>query len=132
MEAVFSDTSAWYALINPRDAHHAKAKRFLETHTGLLVTSNYVVVETANLIRYRLGAKPALEFLDIMTQTGLVEVLFLSVQQHERTAALFARYAPDGLSFTDCSSVVVMQDQRLARAFCFDADFTCAGVTCVP
>ena len=96
------------------------------------MTSNYVVVETANLIRYRLGAKPALEFLDIMTQTGLVEVLFLSVQQHERTAALFARYAPDGLSFTDCSSVVVMQDQRLARAFCFDADFTCAGVTCVP
>ena len=132
MESVFTDTSAWYALASSQDAHHAKATRFLEAHAGALITSNYVVVETANLIRYRLGPKPALEFLDITTQTNLVEVLFVSPQQHERTTTLFARYASQGLSFTDCSSVVVIQDQRLDRAFCFDEDFTRAGVTCLP
>jgi predicted nucleic acid-binding protein len=132
MNAVFTDTSAWYALINPRDAHHQKARRFLDAHAGALITSNYIVAETANLTRYRLGTAPALEFLEILRQTTLVEMVFVTPQQHERTVSLFAQYASKGLSFTDCSSLVLMQDHGLRQTFCFDADFVHAGVTCVP
>ena len=93
MKTVFTDTSAWYALINPQDAHHAKARRFLESHTGTLLTSNYVAVETTNLIRYRLGTKQALGFLDVLKKTTLVELTFLTPQQHERSVELSAQYA---------------------------------------
>ena len=132
MNAVFADTSAWYALINPQDAHHRNAKRFLDEHTGMLMTSNYVVAETANLTLYRLGASPALEFLEILRQTTLVELVVVTPQQHERSVTLFAQYAAAGLSFTDCSSIALMQEQHVTYAFCFDADFRRAGLTCVP
>jgi len=132
MSSVFADTSAWYALISPRDTHHAAATTFLQTHPGTFLTTNYVVAETANLLLYRLGATSALEFLAILGESRLVEVLCLSAEQHERAAALFAQLASKGLSFTDCSSVLVMQEQRLTHAFCFDQDFSRAGLACVP
>ncbi len=132
METVFCDTSAWYAVINPSDAHHAKAKRFLDRHGGGLLTSNYVVAETANLIGTRLGARHALTFLETLTQSNLVEVVFVSPAQHEQTITLFGQHAASGLSFTDCSSVALMQEQGLTKAFCFDQDFERAGLACVP
>ena len=132
MEAAFCDTSAWYALLSPDDAHHAKAKRFVEGFTGTLLTSNYVVAETANLLQYRHGTAPALVFLQMLRETNLVDVLYLNSEQHERAATLFAERASNGLSFTDCSSLAVMQEQQLTTAFCFDADFAGAGVQCVP
>ena len=132
MKTVFTDTSAWYALISTQDAHHAKARRFLESYTGTLLTSNYVAVETTNLIRDRLGTKQALGFLDVLKKTTLVELAFLTPQQHERSVELFAQYAEAGFSFTDCSSLLVIHDHRLELAFCFDADFSRLGVACVP
>lgn len=132
MPAVFCDTSAWYALMNPHDAHHAKAKGFLEAHPGTLITSNYVVAETANLVHRRLGINPAREFLGILNHTALVEVMFVTPQQHDRIAEFFTQRENSRMSFTDCSSVVLIREQRLEAAFCFDADFQRAGIACVP
>ena len=132
MSQVFTDTSAWYALLSANDAHHGKAKRFLEALSGTLLTSNYVVAETANLLRYRLGMPVALEFLTMLRQTALVEVLMVTAEQHDRTIDLFEEQGSKGLSFTDCSSLVLMREQGLPKAFCFDTDFERAGVACVP
>jgi predicted nucleic acid-binding protein len=132
MTSVVTDTSAWYALINPHDVHHAPARRFLQTYSGTFLTTNYVVAETANLIFTRLGAAQAVEWLELLRQSQLVAVICITPEQHERIATLFTQYAIKGLSFTDCSSILLLQEQRLSNAFCFDREFVQAGVTCVP
>jgi predicted nucleic acid-binding protein len=132
MTLVVTDTSAWYALLNPHDAHHPAARQFLERYTGRLLTTSYVVAETANLIHTRLGAQRAITWLTLLHQSQLVDIVYLNPAQHEQITELFTQYAPKGLSFTDCSSLFVLQEQQLAQAFCFDRDFLDAGVTCVP
>lgn len=132
MTVVVTDTSAWYALCNPHDAHHASARQFLERYTGRLLTTSYVVAETTNLIHTRLGAQRAIEWLTLLHQSQLVDIVYLTPAQHERIVELFTQQASKGLSFTDCSSLVILQEQRTAHAFCFDRDFLHAGVTCVP
>ena len=132
MTSVFVDTSAWYAVMNQHDAHHQRAQHFLKTHTGTFLTTNYVITETANLILLRLGATLALKFLETIGQSQLVEVIYLSPEHHERTVALFAQWAEKGLSVTDCSSLLIMQEHQLTHAFCFDRDFIRAGLLCVP
>ena len=133
MTLVVVDTSAWYALINPHDAHHAAAQRFLQGYSGSFLTTNYVIAETTNLVLMRLGAERALEWLDLVRESQLVEVVCMTPEQHERIGDLFAQYAQKGLSFTDCSSLLLLQERKLSQAFCFDRDFLQkAGVACVP
>ncbi|MGI0029072.1 MAG: type II toxin-antitoxin system VapC family toxin [Nitrososphaera sp.] len=60
--SIFVDTSAFYALADRSDRFHSSAKRFLETNTSVLITSNLVVHETITLVRMRLGHSAAVQF----------------------------------------------------------------------
>ncbi len=55
---IFIDTSAFYALLDRDDANHKNASRIWKEILGnknILVTSNYVLVESFALIQHRLG-----------------------------------------------------------------------------
>jgi predicted nucleic acid-binding protein len=63
---VFVDTSAYFALLDPRDARHAAAQPIssrLMRESWRLYTTNYVVAETHALILARRGRVVAAEFL---------------------------------------------------------------------
>jgi uncharacterized protein len=56
--AVFVDTSALFALLDGKDANHARAKRAfanLRTRQAALVSTSFVLVETYALVVRRLG-----------------------------------------------------------------------------
>jgi predicted nucleic acid-binding protein len=48
MTSVFADTSFFVALLVPRDLFHAAATELLTTLTARIVTTDWVLVETAN------------------------------------------------------------------------------------
>ncbi len=60
MKPVFIDTSAFFALLDADDAGHPEVKvawlKLLETN-ALLVTSNYILVETFALMQIRLTGR---------------------------------------------------------------------------
>ena len=67
------DSGAWIALLARDDALHAAARaeydRLTAAGTGLL-TTNYVIDETATRLRYDAGLPAALAFRDLMVSAS--------------------------------------------------------------
>lgn len=130
---IFVDTSAWYALVSPRDANHQLAKTFAESVQERFITSDYVVDETLTLLRARGETQHALAFgADVMAGT-FVEIALVEKQDFVRAWEVFQRFVDKGWSFTDCTSRVLMERLGIQRAFAFDDDFHQFGtVTVLP
>ena len=127
---VFADTSALYALIDRRDARHTVAREAVEkiVRAGrLIVTTDYVVTEAVNLANARGGKLVAGRVLDLIKQSAGIRVEWIGVERFTRTKAYFRKHADHGYSFTDCTSFIVMKEERLTEALSTDAHFVEAG-----
>lgn len=98
----------------------------------LFLTTNYVILETTNLILLRSGRALALEFLAAIQEGMRVAVHVLSADDHDAAEQLFRERGSERYSLTDCSSFVVMRSLGLKDCFTFDRDFARAGFTVVP
>lgn len=129
-EVCFVDTSAWYAYLMPEDAHHGGARAFLRDASWRLITTNYVILETANLLHLRGGRALAMEFLRWLRESRRLATHHLTPGEHDDAERLFGESG--GYSLTDCSSFVVMRSLGLRDCFTFDRDFVRAGFVVVP
>ncbi len=128
--SVFVDTSAWYALINRRDALHSRTRTLLETLTrerARLVTTDYVIDESCTLTKLRAGAEAASRLLQLLDETAMVGWEWIGADRFARAKALFVSQRDQGYSFTDCTSFVVMREGRIEEALTSDHHFTVAG-----
>jgi predicted nucleic acid-binding protein len=130
---LFVDTSAYFALVDRSDRHHAAAVGFVRSNAVPLATTNLIVVETLNLTRARLGHSPAVRLGRRLLNPGLTTVLKVSDQDITRAWHLFQRYRDKEFSFTDCTSFALMERMRITTAFAFDIHFRQYGrFTIVP
>ncbi|MBI5244428.1 MAG: PIN domain-containing protein [Elusimicrobia bacterium] len=132
MKPLFVDTGAWYALANRLDSHHDEAREFLAATPRPLLTTNYIILETANLINARVGHAGAARFLEQARASKLLTVHHITPRQHEQAEAYFKSHSDKGYSLGDCSSFIVMGDFGIAEAFTFDKHFAQAGFARVP
>ena len=126
----FIDTSALYALIDKRDAHHAAARDAVGAllRSGRrLVTSDYVIAETINLANARGGTHVALRILDLLERSAGIRIEWIGPLRFDQTKSFFRKHADHPYSFTDCSSFVVMRELRLTDALTTDRHFSQAG-----
>ncbi len=130
----FVDTSALYALLDADDDFHARAREtwsaLLAGEGDMLLTTNYVLLETFALVQARLGMDAVRGLSDHLLP--VIQTIWIGEDDHR--AALQALLAADrrGLSLADCSSFVVMRRLGLRSAFTFDDDFGGQGFECVP
>ena len=129
---VFVDTSALFAVLDADDGAHSQADgiwRRLLTREEVLLTSNYVLVETFALVQRRLGMD-AVETLSTVV-TPVLNVHWVDEAVHGRavTAALAARRRK--LSLVDCVSFDIMRRLGVERCFAFDAHFEEQGFDCL-
>jgi uncharacterized protein len=127
-DPVFVDTSAFYAVLDRDDESHAESARIWDALLGseaVLITTNYVVVETCALIQHRLGLKALRTFFEDMLP--VIDVRWIA--SHEHTAALQSLLTVNRrrISLVDCVSFIVMRTAGLRRAFAFDQHFTEQG-----
>ena len=130
---VFVDTSALYALLDSDDANHARARKqwaaLLETQEPLLTTS-YVVVETAALVQHRLGTEASRALFDELL--GVVEVIFVGPDTHRAATAAWLVADRRKLSLVDCVSFQTMREAGVTTAFAFDRHFVEQGFPSAP
>lgn len=133
MSAVFVDTSALYAVLDAADANHPAAaaewRRLLHDRVSL-ITSNYVLVETAALLQHRLGLA-ALSLFD-RDVSPVLHVEWVSKALHAAAMSSVLAARRRGLSLVDCVSFAVMRALGLHDAFAFDAHFAHQGFACLP
>lgn len=136
--AVFVDTGAWIALLRRDDTKHADAargwKRLLRDRARL-VTSSFVVSESATRLRYDAGLPAALAFRDRIEQAGdrgLLRVVWVDEEIAGAGWGVMERYADLALSLTDATSAAISTRLRIADVFTFDADFRPMGFSVYP
>ena len=128
---VFTDSSAYFALLDRRDQRHAEARAIQEwliRQRARLFTTDLVVAETHALLLTRLSHAVATAFLRDMTQS-FTTVLWVKPSDIERARELIYRYDDKDFSLTDAASFVVMERAAISAAFTFDHHFAQYGLT---
>jgi uncharacterized protein len=136
---IFVDTGAFCAFSDRGDSAHVLAVRqfSLSLHEKVrLITSNFIIDETYTWIRYRLGAKQALEFLDRTRQAEgrqpKLEIVTVNRLLEEKARVLLAKFSDQDLSYTDATSLALILERKISQAFTFDRHFHLISVELLP
>lgn len=127
---VFVDTSALYALIDKRDAHHRKTKEVVATllqSRCRLVTTDYVVAESVNLANARVGSMFGIRILDLLEQSTGIRIEWITSARFESTKRYFRQHNDHRYSFTDCASFIIMRELGVMDALTTDRHYVEAG-----
>lgn len=131
--SVFVDTSALFALLDRDDRGHsgvAAAWTSLTTGPRPLVTSNYVLLETAALVQRRLGMAAVHDLDDHLAP--LLVVRWVDEALHRLALRRLRRTDRRDLSLVDCSSFELMGREGLGEALALDDDFAAEGFRLLP
>ena len=127
---VFVDTSGFYSLLIRRDDRHQQATRLLrkaQRRRDRFVTTDYVLDETATLLRARGHGHLVPVLLDTVFSSAACAVSWTDAEQFRATCDFFLKHEDQAWSFTDCLSFVVMKQRRLQESLTKDAHFRAAG-----
>ncbi len=130
---IFVDTSAFLAIIDGDDRFHPLALRFWEQQlsgSAVLLTSNYVVLETTALIQNRLGLEAVSVFHEEVLPVIYQEWINPDLHQKAVMALLAARRRD--VSLVDYTSFVLMRHLGIRTAFTFDLHFAEQGFETLP
>jgi predicted nucleic acid-binding protein len=126
----FVDTSGFYALLVKNDPAHERAADVLARAArtrGRFVTTDYVLDETATLLRARGHGHLAEALFETVFASLACQVRWMDPDGFAQTRQFFLKHHDQPWSFTDCFSFVVMRTQVLSDALTTDAHFRHAG-----
>jgi predicted nucleic acid-binding protein len=135
---VFVDTSAFMAQVSAEEVHHeavALAVAAIERRRAQSLTTNAVVIETANLLRRRHGYEASQSFLAMVQATaaeGGVIVLYENEEVMDEASGIFNAWADKKLSLTDTVSFAVCHRLGIKTALSLDEHFREAGFQVLP
>lgn len=131
---LFCDTSFFYACLAPNDTNHDRAEAITAdavASSAAFVTTWDIVSETVTLLRYRMGFRPALRFLEEI-KPDLTIIEYSHNVRHEAERVFRQRGRSRRLSFCDAISFIVVTtllDNMPCLAF--DRDFRALGLTVI-
>jgi predicted nucleic acid-binding protein len=128
---IFADTSALFALFNPKDESHNKAKDWFQENRPKLVLTDYIVDELLALAISRGDKKFA---LTISKQVRvLAGIRKITEEDFNKAWEIFDSYQDKNWSLTDCTSYVFMNRTGIKKAFAIDPHFNQFGdISCEP
>ncbi len=138
MIVVFVDTGGWIALLKRDDHMHGAALAHYEERAAegaRLVTTNYVVDETATRLRYDVGLAAALRFrtaLERAVASRRLRVAWIEPRTEREGWEILERHADVRLSLTDATSAAVARRARAREIFGFDDHFRALGFDVQP
>ena len=134
-ERLLVDTWGWLALADDREPRHAGVRSVLTDAWGTggsVVTTDYILDETFTLVFRRLPFLKARRFvttIDRGEEDRSLEIERIVPERFARAKALRLRFRDKPLiSFTDLTTMVVMQELRITRVVTADAHFRHVGL----
>jgi predicted nucleic acid-binding protein len=132
---IFVDTGAFVARYIRQDGHHRRARRAwaeIDRSSSRCFTSSFVLDETFTLLGRRSSYSFAADRARALLSSTALTILRPDADDETRAVDLFAKFADQRVSFTDCVSFILMRRHRLAQAFTFDRHFADAGFEVMP
>jgi len=125
---VFADSSGLYAHYDGDDQNHARATatwRALLDADARVVTTSYVLIETATLLQRRLG----LRWVGLLqTQIRpLLDIIWVDDRLHDLAVAATLEANRRQVSVVDHLSLIIMRQRGIEYALAFDKHFAEAG-----
>lgn len=130
MERVFADTGYWVALLNPRDDLHKKASAVSADYSpNQIVTSEMVLAELLNSFS-SYGAvlrQTSARAVASLRDASRVVIFPQTRELFDKALKRYQDMADKSWSLTDCSSFVIMEEEKLTAALTHDRHFVQAG-----
>lgn len=128
MRRVFADTYFLLALLNERDADHARAGEWWERLCDDdIITTAWVLVELADGMSRGKSRKVSAQFIEDLRSMHTIRVIEPAAALLWRGFDLYRQREDKEWSLTDCISFVVMADEGLTEALTGDRHFGQAG-----
>ncbi len=124
MTGLFVDTSALLAVLDADDKNHRAARALWEKVIGdgsVLVTHNYVLVETSALVARKLGAEAVRAFEQDVVP--ILRIFWVTDEIHRAAVGAQLAASRRDLSLVDCVSFEIMRRSGLREALAFDRHF---------
>ena len=134
---IFVDTRAWIALTDRSDQHHLDAVAIytkLKKRRVRFLTTDYIIDETVTRLRYDVGHRAAVAFLDSLSpaeKASNLRVVRIDETLFASAVSIFRQFDTAVLSLTDCTSFAVCKAREIDEAFGFDQHFTMTGIALV-
>ena len=132
MTSVYIDTSAFIAVLDADDRNHQKARKIWEDlidHQDILISSNYILIETIALIQNRLGIQAVRDFQN--TVIPLLTIDWVNETIHNEAIMGVLTAGQKSLSFVDCISFQTIRRLGIQKVFTFDKHFKAQGLACL-
>lgn len=124
---IFVATGAWFAVAVRNDPDHEAAMRWLRRNREPLVTTDYILAETATLLRMRdktaCGHRLAVQVASSILRGESAILEKVNEEDLGRALGVLRTYRDHFFSFVDCTSFVIMERLGIHRAFSFDSNF---------
>jgi len=127
MKAIFADTFYFLAIVSHDDAAHARAVALSSRLTAPIVTTAWVLTETADALAVPRQRPIFRTLFDSLRNDVQVNIVSATYTLFEQGIALFNARPDKSWSLTDCISFVVMQQMQLTDALTGDHHFEQAG-----
>lgn len=127
---MFVDTAAWIALLNVSDALHSRAKQVMNEliqQKALLLTTEFVLLEVADALSIPAIRSQTVAFINGLRQLSILEIIPISQTLLVESWTLYSQRLDKEWGLTDCSSFVVMTQEKITQAFSSDRHFEQAG-----
>lgn len=132
---LFLDTWGWLTLRDRKESRHQEVKQFysqFRSQKGISYTTDYVLDETITLLFRRLpfkAAKESLEEIDRAVKEGYLQVEWVTPRRFEKAKQLRLKFQDKPrISFTDLTSMVVMDEVGIDQILTEDAHFEHVGM----
>jgi predicted nucleic acid-binding protein len=126
--AIFIDTGLFLALYNAEDTYHQRSKQlFKDALTGSLgriYTSDYIIDEAITIIMVRTKQHNlAAELGKYLIESPRITKLTVDDDVFTEAWRIFQSLNDKFLSFTDCTSLALLEKHRLDQIMSFDHGF---------
>lgn len=135
MKRYFVDASFWIALFDRSDAAYDVTTAFwqeMASRPVRLTTSDYVLDEAYTFLRRHVGLQAAVDLHDVVHASRLLQVAEVSASIRAAAWDTLLKYDDKVLSFTDCTSFVLMWRAGLKEALTLDGHFAQVGFVRLP